>query len=158
MPNATGARSSSSWNPPSIPEILTVMTGSQDLIELTRDGSAAHRLARRGNALLLLDDGMSCQAVGKTSTWTTTRSGPGIGCIKRMGSRASLASADRGRQSGPTARPVRQADATERLALPKPAKGREALGSATTVSTVAAVSRGEDGMQRWGRPRRSLTT
>ena len=41
------------------------MTGSQDLIELTRDGSAAHRLARRGNALLLLDDGMSCQAVGK---------------------------------------------------------------------------------------------
>jgi transposase len=37
----------------------------QDLIELTRDGSAAHRLARRANALLLLDDGMSCQAVAK---------------------------------------------------------------------------------------------
>ena len=32
----------------------------QDLIELTRDGSAAHRLARQANALLLLDDGMSC--------------------------------------------------------------------------------------------------
>ena len=30
----------------------------QDLIELTRDGSAAHRLARRANALVLLDDGM----------------------------------------------------------------------------------------------------
>jgi transposase len=37
----------------------------QDLIELTRDGSAAHRLARRANALLLLDDGMSCAAVAK---------------------------------------------------------------------------------------------
>ena len=37
----------------------------QDLIELTRDGSAAHRLSRRANALLLLDDGMSCEAVAK---------------------------------------------------------------------------------------------
>ena len=30
----------------------------KDLIELARDGSAAHRLARRANALALLDDGM----------------------------------------------------------------------------------------------------
>ena len=37
----------------------------QDLIELARDGSAAHRLARRANALVLLDDGMSCTAVAK---------------------------------------------------------------------------------------------
>ena len=37
----------------------------QDLIELTRDGSAVHRLARRANALLLVDDGMSCEAVAK---------------------------------------------------------------------------------------------
>ena len=37
----------------------------QDLIELTRDGSAAHRLARRANALVLLDEGMSCQAIAK---------------------------------------------------------------------------------------------
>lgn len=37
----------------------------QDLIELTRDGSAAHRLARRANALLLLDEGMSCEAIAK---------------------------------------------------------------------------------------------
>lgn len=37
----------------------------RDLIELARDGSAAHRLARRANALVLLDDGMSCQAVAK---------------------------------------------------------------------------------------------
>ena len=37
----------------------------QDLIELTQDGTAAHRLARRANALLLLDDGMSCEAVAR---------------------------------------------------------------------------------------------
>ena len=37
----------------------------RDLIELARDGSAAHRLARRANALVLLDDGMSCEAVAE---------------------------------------------------------------------------------------------
>ena len=37
----------------------------RDLIDLARDGSAAHRLARRANALVLLDDGMSCAAVAK---------------------------------------------------------------------------------------------
>jgi transposase len=37
----------------------------QDLIELARDGSAAHRLARRANALVLLDDGMSCASIAK---------------------------------------------------------------------------------------------
>src|ERR1039457_664179 len=37
----------------------------QDLIELARNGSAAHRLARRANALGLLDDGMSCEAIAK---------------------------------------------------------------------------------------------
>jgi len=36
-----------------------------DLIELARDGSAAHRLARRANALVLLDKGMSCQSIGE---------------------------------------------------------------------------------------------
>ena len=36
-----------------------------DLIELTRDGSVAHRLARRANALLLLDNGMNCEAIAK---------------------------------------------------------------------------------------------
>ena len=34
-----------------------------DLIALARDGSAAHRLARRANALALLDDGWSCERV-----------------------------------------------------------------------------------------------
>ncbi len=37
----------------------------KDLTELARDGSAAHRLARRANALVLLDDGMSCKAIAK---------------------------------------------------------------------------------------------
>lgn len=37
----------------------------QDLLELMRDGSAAHRVMRRANALLLLDDGMSCEAIAK---------------------------------------------------------------------------------------------
>jgi transposase len=37
----------------------------RDLIELARDGSAAHRLARRANALVLLDDGMSCTAIAR---------------------------------------------------------------------------------------------
>ena len=37
----------------------------EDLIELARDGSAAHRLARRANAVLLLDDGMTCEATAR---------------------------------------------------------------------------------------------
>jgi len=37
----------------------------QDLLELLQDGLAAHRLTRRANALLLLDDGMSCEAIAK---------------------------------------------------------------------------------------------
>ena len=35
----------------------------QVLIALARDGSAAHRLARRENALVLLNQGMSCEAI-----------------------------------------------------------------------------------------------
>jgi hypothetical protein len=37
----------------------------KDLTELARDGSVAHRLARRANALVLLDQGMSCGQVAK---------------------------------------------------------------------------------------------
>jgi len=40
----------------------------QDLIELARDGSAAHRLARRANALVLLDDGMSFTVLAAVGT------------------------------------------------------------------------------------------
>ena len=35
------------------------------LVALMRNGSAAHRLTRRANAMLLLDDGMSCEEVAK---------------------------------------------------------------------------------------------
>jgi transposase len=37
----------------------------RDLTELAQDGSAAHRLARRANALVLLDDGMDYAAIAK---------------------------------------------------------------------------------------------
>ena len=37
----------------------------KDLIELARDGSAAHRLARRSNALVLLDEGRSCASIAR---------------------------------------------------------------------------------------------
>src|SRR3954447_3289250 len=37
----------------------------RDLTELARDGLAEHRLARRANALVLLDRGMSCDEVGR---------------------------------------------------------------------------------------------
>jgi Homeodomain-like domain len=37
----------------------------RDPIELARDGSVEHRLGRRANALLLLNNGMSCAAVAK---------------------------------------------------------------------------------------------
>ena len=37
----------------------------RDLRELARDGSVAHRLARRANALVLLDDGVSCSVIAK---------------------------------------------------------------------------------------------
>jgi transposase len=37
----------------------------KDLTELARDRSAAHRLARRANALVLQDDGMSYAAVAR---------------------------------------------------------------------------------------------
>jgi transposase len=36
-----------------------------DLIALARDGSATHRLARRANALVLLDAGWSCEKVAE---------------------------------------------------------------------------------------------
>jgi transposase len=65
----------------------------QDLIELARDGSAAHRLARRANALVLLDDGMSCTAVAKVLLLDDDTSAPGTGSTRKRGSRAWRASA-----------------------------------------------------------------
>jgi transposase len=65
----------------------------QDLIKLTRDGSAAHRLARRANALVLLDDGMSCASVAKVlyldddtiRTWHRLYQEDGIEGLARFG-------------------------------------------------------------------------
>ena len=37
----------------------------KNLMELARDGLAAHRFARRANALLLLDDGISCTVIAQ---------------------------------------------------------------------------------------------
>ncbi len=37
----------------------------RDLIDLARDGSIPHRLAQRANALVLLDDRMTCATVAK---------------------------------------------------------------------------------------------
>jgi len=37
----------------------------RDLIDLARDGCVEHRLARRANALVLLDNGLSCQAIAE---------------------------------------------------------------------------------------------
>jgi hypothetical protein len=59
----------------------------RDLIELARDGSAAHRLARRANALVLLDKGMSCQSIAEGCCSTATRSGPGTNSIRKTGSK-----------------------------------------------------------------------
>ena len=73
----------------------------QDLIELTRDGSAAHRLARRANALVLLDDGMSCAGDRRRCCFsTTTRSGPGTDSIRKMGSKVWRASTTKGAAAG----------------------------------------------------------
>jgi transposase len=59
----------------------------RDLIELARDGSAAHRLARRANALVLLDDGMSCEAIAKVLFLDDDTIRAGISCIRKTGSR-----------------------------------------------------------------------
>ncbi len=37
----------------------------KELLSLARDGSAEHRIARRANAILLLDDGFSCERAAK---------------------------------------------------------------------------------------------
>jgi hypothetical protein len=39
-------------------------TERTELIDLARDGLVEHRLARRANALVLLDQGMSCSDIG----------------------------------------------------------------------------------------------
>jgi transposase len=45
--------------------VFSLSEERQDLTELARDGTVEHRLARRANALVLLDRGMSCEDVGR---------------------------------------------------------------------------------------------
>jgi transposase len=69
----------------------------RDLIELARDGSAAHRLARRANALVLLDKGMSCSSVANVLlldgdtilTWYQLYQEDGIEGLTRFGHEGS---------------------------------------------------------------------
>jgi hypothetical protein len=80
----------------------------RDLIDLARDGSVAHRLARRANALVLLDKGMSCQSVADSLPLrrqgyccpTATQSGAGTNSISKTGSKAWRASAMKGAAAG----------------------------------------------------------
>src|SRR4051795_11676195 len=74
----------------------------QDLTELARDGLAEHRLARRANALVLLDRGMSCEDVGRVLlidddtiwTWHRLFEADGVDGLAgfKYGGRASLLS------------------------------------------------------------------
>jgi transposase len=67
-------------------------TDRSDLIALARDGSAAHRLARRANALVLLDAGWTCQEVARAllldddtiRTWHNLFVVDGIEALKRF--------------------------------------------------------------------------
>ena len=72
-----------------------------DLIALARDGSAAHRLARRANDLVLLDDGWSCEKVAKAlfvdddtvRTWYGLFEADGLdglGCFEAGGSACQM--------------------------------------------------------------------
>jgi transposase len=64
----------------------------KELVSLTRDGLAEHRLARRANAILLLDDGLSCERVAKVlyldddtvRSWRKLYDGRGIAGLERF--------------------------------------------------------------------------
>ena len=68
----------------------------RDLIELARDGSAAHRLARRANALVLLDKGMSCQSIAEVLFLDNDTIRTWYQLYRRTGSRVWRASATKG--------------------------------------------------------------
>jgi hypothetical protein len=50
--------------------------------QIARDGSAPHRLAPRANALVLLDDAMSCEAVAKVLLLDDDTIHHGTGCTR----------------------------------------------------------------------------
>ncbi len=72
----------------------------RDLIELARDGSAAHRLARRANALVLLDKGMSCQSIADVLLLDGDTIRTCTGCIRTTASKVWPASVMRAVAAG----------------------------------------------------------
>ena len=70
-----------------MPMIRPGFLSSADGIELeacVRRQREDHGIARRANAILLLDDGESCARIAKFSTWTTILSGAGIRATGKM--------------------------------------------------------------------------
>jgi transposase len=74
-----------------------------ETLDLGRDGSVAHRLARRANALVLLDDGMSCGEIAKVllmdddtvRTWHRLYEEEGIGARRFRRARSRCVPAPR---------------------------------------------------------------
>jgi hypothetical protein len=62
---------------------------SPDLVALARDGSAAHRIARRANALVLFDDGWNCERVAVALLLDDDPFGAGMACSFRKVASAS---------------------------------------------------------------------
>ncbi|MEJ2694200.1 MAG: helix-turn-helix domain-containing protein, partial [Candidatus Thiodiazotropha sp.] len=66
----------------------------KELVSLARDGSVEHRFARRANAVLLLDDGLSCERVAKflyldddtVRNWRKLYNERGIAGLEQFGS------------------------------------------------------------------------
>src|SRR3974377_2577246 len=64
----------------------------KELVSLTRDGLAEPRVARRANAMLLLDDGWSCEKVAKAlyldddtvRNWRKTYDAAGLEGLRRF--------------------------------------------------------------------------
>jgi len=69
----------------------------KELVSLARDGSVEHRFARRANAVLLLDDGLSCERVAKflyldddtVRNWRKLYNERGIAGLEQFGSGGS---------------------------------------------------------------------
>jgi hypothetical protein len=94
----------------------------KDLIELARDGSAAHRLARRANALVLLLDDDTIR------TWYRLYQEDGIEGLASFGDEDGACRLSEQQQDKLTAcrlpdQPVRTGGSTGMATLPRPLKG-----------------------------------
>ena len=105
-------------------------TERAELIELARNGLVEHRLARRANALALLDQGMSCSDVGAAlfldddtvRTWFRLYSELElrVGRVRLRGPRRS--------SEGPAARPTEILDCRDATAHDAPCRGVDRAG------------------------------